>query len=324
MTSALIIGGTGQDGSYLSRLLLEHGYEVCVTSRRAAGENVERLRSLEIADRIDLRTLDITDFDAIARVIVDREPDEIYHLGGQTSVYQSFNDPLEAFESVAGSMSKLLEVCRRKLPGVRLFNPASSEMFGTCDGPVNTETPLRPLSPYGAAKAAAYHTIKAYRASFGLFAVNGILFNHESPLRGEHFVTSKIVRQAVEIMRGERQELVLGNLAGVRDWGWAPDFVEAIWLTLQQSEPRDYVIATGESHSLEEFVEKVFETLGLDWRDHVRQDDALLRPADIYMSQADPTASKSSLGWQATCMFGDLVPRLVKAEWEQCMNSGDR
>ncbi len=317
MKTVLVIGGMGQDGCYLARLLLARGDSVHVTTRRDPATPGPKPVALGIAGQVGLHSLEPARYTDVARLIAEVAPDEIYNLGGMTSVSRSLEDPLGAFDSIASAAINVLEAVRKHRPETKLFNPASSEIFGSCKAPATTETPLRPLSPYGAAKAAAYHAFRTYRTSYGLFAVNGILFNHESPLRDEHFVTAKIVRQAVEISRGERRKLRLGNLSGARDWGWAPESVEAMRLSLEASKPDDYIVATGVSHTLEAFTVRVFETLGLEWRDHVEHDPALLRPADIEASLADPSATEAALGWRAACSFEELVERLVAAELDK-------
>jgi len=246
--------------------------------------------------------------------VLFRSPDEIYNLAGQSSVGLSFERPLETFQSIAGATINILEAMRIDKSTARFFNAGSGEMFGETPVPATVETPVNPRSPYGVAKAAAFHLVKTYRESYGLFAATGILFNHESPLRPERFVTQKIVKAAVRIANGSVERLKLGNLDIYRDWGWAPEYVDAMWRILQQEMPEDFVIATGEMHSLKEFVEKAFERIGIQAWYHVDSDAGLLRPSDIAESVGNPEKAHRLLGWKATVNFSSLINNLVKAE----------
>jgi GDPmannose 4,6-dehydratase len=320
MKRGLILGVSGQDGAYLSRLLLERGYEVHGTSRDAEIQTFARLESLGIRERVVTHSTSLRDFREMLQLLTNVRPDEIYNLAGQTSVGLSFAQPFEAIDSIAQATLILLEVVRYlRTPEVRIYNASSSEAFGeTAPGSIsNEDTPFQPRSPYATAKATAHWTTINYRQAYGIFACSGILFNHESPLRSQRFVTKKVVRAAVEIARGTRRRLTLGDLSVVRDWGYAPEYVEAMWRMLQQEVPADYVIATGESHTLEEFVERAFATVDLDWRDHVDIDPALLRPNDLACSRGDASRAARELGWTARTAFHELVTLLVNAEQEE-------
>jgi GDPmannose 4,6-dehydratase len=316
MKRALILGVSGQDGAYLSRLLLEKGYEVHGTSRDAELQPFHSLHQLGVRDRVRTHSTSLRDFREMLQLLTNVQPDEIYNLAGQTSVGLSFSQPIEAIESIAQAALILLEVVRYlKLP-VRIYNASSSESFGeTPRGDAcNEETPFRPRSPYATAKATAHWTTVNYRDGYGIYACSGILFNHESPLRGERFVTRKIVRAAVEIANGHQSRLTLGDISSSRDWGYAPEYVEAMWRMLQQQRPEDYVIASGESHSVEEFVVAAFAEAGLDWREHVEIDRNLYRPNDIHYGRGNPDKSRRILGWEAKTKFRELVRIMVEAE----------
>jgi GDPmannose 4,6-dehydratase len=250
------------------------------------------------------------------------QPDEVYNLAGQSSVGLSFQQPVETLESIAQGTLNLLEAIRFTGRPIRLYNAGSSECFGDTDQPADEGTPFRPRSPYAVAKAAAFWEISNYREAYGIYACSGMLFNHESPLRPERFVTRKIVAAACRIADGSREQLQLGNTAIQRDWGWAPEYVEAMWLMLQQHKPADYVIATGESHSLEEFVEAAFSSVGLDWRKHVVINESLLRPTDISVGRANPVRAKSELGWQARSRMHDVVRMMIAAETQRAAARG--
>jgi len=318
MKRALILGVSGQDGTYLSRLLLEKGYEVHGTSRDVELQRFTRLEQFGIRERVQTHSTSLRDFREVLQLVANVKPDEIYNLAGQTSVGLSFSQPFEAMESIAQSMLIVLEVVRfLKLP-VRVYNASSSETFGeTAPGDAsNEETPFIPRSPYATAKATAHWTTANYREAYGIYACSGILFNHESPLRSERFVTKKIVQAAIDIAAGRRDRVTLGDLAVSRDWGYAPEYVDAMWRMLQQERADDYVIATGESHTVEEFVAATFAEVGLDWRKHVDQDPDLFRPTDIRYSRGDASKAKHKLGWEAETKFGALIPCLVKAARE--------
>lgn len=298
---ALICGVSGQDGAYLARLLLSKGYEVVGTSRDAMASSFSSLRQLEILDQVRTVSMAITDFRSVLHTLKQHAPDEVYNLAGQTSVGLSFEQPVETMESIAGGTLNLLEAIRFMEHPVRFYNAGSSECFGdTGDIPANELTPFHPRSPYAVAKASAHWLVSNYREAYGLFACTGILFNHESPLRPTRFVTQKIVRTAAEIARGSNVKLRLGNIAIQRDWGWAPDYVDAMWRMLNADQPDDYVIATGRTVSLAYFTEKVFEYYGLNWKDHVEIDETLLRPTDILVGRADPTKARKNLAWHHT------------------------
>jgi GDPmannose 4,6-dehydratase len=317
MKRALILGVSGQDGTYLSRLLIEKGYEVHGTSRDVELQRFTRLEEFGIRERVQTHSTSLRDFREVLQLVANVKPDEIYNLAGQTSVGLSFSQPFEAMESIAQSMLIVLEVVRfLKLP-VRVYNASSSETFGEiAPGEAsNEETPFMPRSPYATAKATAHWTTTNYREAYGIYACSGILFNHESPLRSERFVTKKIVQAAIDIAEGRRDRVTLGDLAVSRDWGYAPEYVDAMWRMLQQERADDYVIATGESHTVEEFVAATFAEVGLDWRKHVDQDPALFRPTDIRYSRGDASKAKRQLEWEAETKFGALVAKLVKSSW---------
>ena len=314
MKTALVCGISGQDGVYLSRLLLEKGYRVHGTSRDP-GRAATNLARLGIADSVGIHAHAATDYDGLAALIDEIRPDEVYNLAGQSSVALSFEHPFETMDSIATATLHLLEAVRRSGRPIRLFGAGSGECFGDTGGlAVTEETAFRPRSPYAVAKAAAFWHIATYRQAFGVYACTGLLFNHESPLRPERFVTRKIVAAAVRIANGSSEKLRLGNTAVRRDWGWAPEYVDAMWRMLQQATPADYVIATGETHGLDEFVERAFAEVGLDWRDHVEVDAALVRPADVPVGRADPSRAERELGWRATRRFADVVREMVRAE----------
>ena len=314
---ALICGVSGQDGSYLAQLLLEKGYHVFGASRDAHVASFSNLTRLGIRDQIALDSVSLIDFRSVLQALMKIQPDEVYNLAGQSSVGLSFQQPVETLESIAQGTLNLLEAIRFTGRPIRLYNAGSSECFGDTDLPADENTPFRPRSPYAVAKATAFWEVANYREAYGLYACSGMLFNHESPLRPERFVTRKIVASACRVAAGTQGQLELGNISIQRDWGWAPEYVEAMWLMLQQDKPRDYVIATGESHSLEEFIETAFSCLGLDWEKYVVLDPALLRPADITVGKADPTRAREHLGWQARYRMRDVVRMMVEAEKEE-------
>ena len=315
---ALIAGITGQDGAYLAHLLLSKGYVVHGTSRDAALARLDGLIALGIADKVVLHSMTPADFLSVARVMEGIAPDEIYNLSGQSSVSLSFTQPAETLSGIALGTLNLLETLRRLGGGVRFYNAGSSECFGdTGTRGANEQTAFRPKSPYGVAKAAAISLVANYRECYGLFACSGILFNHESPLRPSRFVTRKITEAAANIGAGSRERLALGNLAIRRDWGWAPEYVEAMWRMLQCDQPDDFVVASGVAHSLEEFVATAFFNVGLDWRDHVDYDSSLVRASDIMYSLGDPTKVEQVLDWHSTVKLPELVERMIRAEQER-------
>jgi GDPmannose 4,6-dehydratase len=311
---ALICGVGGQDGAYLSHFLLSKGYEVIGTSRDAA--NVQRggLRQLGVDAQVRVVSMAPNDFRSVLQTVTRALPDEIYNLAGQTSVGLSFDQPVETIESIAIGVLNLLEAIRFVERPIAIYNAGSSECFGdTGEHRATEETPFRPRSPYAVAKACAHNLVVNYRDAYGMRACSGILFNHESPLRPERFVTQKVVRAACRIAAGSDETLPLGNLDIHRDWGWAPEYVEVMWQMLQQTQVQDFVIATGRSVSLEYFVQRAFECVGLDWRRHVRHDASLLRPSDIRHGAADPSLALSQLGWKASLDVDGVVERMVQS-----------
>jgi GDPmannose 4,6-dehydratase len=312
---ALVIGVSGQDGAYLAENLLGKGYEVFGTSRDANLSTFASLARLAIRDRVRLLSVAPNDFRSVLTALAQVEPDEVYNLAGQSSVGLSFEQPVETMESIGIGTLNLLEAIRFTRRPIRFYNAGSGECFGDTRGlPADEETPFRPRSPYAVAKAAAHWQVANYREAYGLFACSGILFNHESPLRPERFVTKKIVSAASRISRGSGERLRLGNTHVKRDWGWAPEYVEAMWRMLQQERADDYVIATGETRSLEEFVQAAFAAVGLDWREHVASDPALYRPTDIEGNFARPEKAARILGWRATVKMEEAVRRMMAAE----------
>jgi len=310
--TALILGVSGQDGAYLAKLLLEKGYKVVGSSRDAQMSSFANLRRLGIRDQVMTESVSSNDFRSVLQVLKKVEPDEIYNLSGQSSVGLSFSQPMETFESVSIGVLNLLEAVRLLEMSVRLYNASSSECFGNTDGRRATEeTQFRPRSPYAVAKAAAYWQVANYREAYGIFACSGLLFNHESPLRPERFVTQKIVTEACRIKKGLQGSMRLGDISVMRDWGWAPEYVEAMWLMLQQDEAEDYIVATGQTYSLEEMVDTVFSRLGLDWKEHVELNPDLLRPTDIKSSYADPGKAEEKLGWKAKYAMKEVAAMMV-------------
>lgn len=314
MKKALICGVTGQDGAYLSKLLLDKGYEVHGASRDAQAASFANLAAIGLRDRVRTLSVNVTDFRSVLQALERIRPDEVYNLAGQSSVGLSFEQPVETLESVGLGTLNLLEAIRFTGRPIRFYNAGSGECYGNCEQPANESTPFRPRSPYAVAKAAAYWEVANYREAYGLHACTGILFNHESPLRPERYVTRKIVAAACRIARGSKEKLRLGNVRVLRDWGWAPDYVDAMWRILQHSAPEDFVIATGESHSLESFVELAFREVGLNWQDHVEIDTTLYRPADLDVGRADPRKAVQVLGWSARHRLPEVVRKMVAAE----------
>jgi GDPmannose 4,6-dehydratase len=314
MKTALVTGISGQDGAYLARLLLEKGYEVWGTSRDAQVSSFENLERLSIRKDVRLASVALNDFRSVIQVLFKAQPDEIYNLGGQSSVSLSFEQPVETQESIYLGTLNLLESIRFTGKGIKLYNASSSECFGDLGGQAATEdTAFRPRSPYAVAKSAAFWQVANYREAYNIFACSGILFNHESPLRPERFVTQKIVRAAYRIARGEQKMLQLGNIEIQRDWGWAPEYVEAMFLMLQQETPEDLVIATGESHKLQDFISIAFEEVGLDWRKHITIDQTLFRPTEIMIGRGDASKAARKLGWKPKYKMGDVSRMMVKA-----------
>jgi GDPmannose 4,6-dehydratase len=312
---ALICGISGQDGAYLAKLLLDKGYEVNGTSRDAQISSFQNLSKIGILPEIQLESMALNDFRSVLQTIAKTRPDELYNLAGQSSVSLSFQQPVETMESISVGSINLLEAIRFLNLPIRFYNAGSSECFGDTLGVAADETtPFRPKSPYAVAKAAAFWGVANYREAYGLFACSGILFNHESPLRPERFVTKKIVSAACRIAAGSREKLQLGNISIARDWGWAPEYVEAMWRMLQQENPDDYVIATGETHTLEEFIALVFNYLGLDWREHVTYDESLLRPTEILTGKGNPAKAFIKLGWKAKYTMPGVIEMMVREE----------
>lgn len=305
---ALICGVNGQDGSYLAELLLEKGYEVWGTSRDAQASSLNNLQTLGVVDRVKLLSMAPNDFRSVLTAVEQSDPDEIYYLSGQSSVGLSFEQPAETLESIIIGVLNLLEVIRLRKKSVRLYNAGSSECFGdTGEIAADELTPFYPRSPYAVAKASAHWLVTNYRESYGLYACNGILFNHESPLRPKRFVTQKIIQAAKRIAQGSDERLVLGRLDIWRDWGWAPEYVDAMWRMLQQDKPKDFVIATGESNTLADFVTVAFEVNGLDWQKHVDISQAFYRPTDIDRSLGNPSKAAEVLGWYTSYKMRDVI-----------------
>ena len=313
--TALILGVSGQDGSYLARFLLAKGYRVIGASRDAQMSSFSNLKRLGVYDRLELESVSLNDFRSVLQVLKKVRPGEVYNLAGQTSVGLSFDQPVESFESISIGTLNLLEAIRFLNIPIRIYNAGSSECFGNTEGvSANEETPFRPRSPYAVAKAAAFWHMDNYREAYGLFACSGLLFNHESPLRPERFVTRKIVNAACRISKGSGEVLELGNIEVARDWGWAPEYIEAMWLMLQQETPEDFVIATGETNKLAYFVREAFVAVDLNWHDHVRTTETLFRPTDILSVKADPGKALRKLGWKARYKMKDVARKMVEEE----------
>jgi GDPmannose 4,6-dehydratase len=313
---ALITGVTGQDGSYLAELLLEKGYEVFGMTRRASTENLERIDHL--LDKMTLIQGDLLDPHSLASALRESEPTEVYNLAAQSFVPTSWNQPVLTAEFTAVGVTRMLEAVRAVDPQIRFYQASSSEMFGKVREVPQTElTPFHPRSPYGVAKVYGHHITVNYRESYGLFAVSGILFNHESPRRGLEFVTRKITDGVARIKLGLTDELRLGNLDAKRDWGFAGDYVEAMWLMLQREEPVDYVVATGDEHSVREFTEIAFEHAGLNWERYVLTDPTYLRPAEVDHLVGDSSKARSELGWEPRVSFEQLIRMMVDADLER-------
>ena len=312
---ALICGISGQDGAYLAELLLGKGYSVIGTSRDAQTASFAGLTRLGIKDQIQLESMATHDFRSVLHVLRNVEPDEIYNLSGQSSVGLSFNQPVETLDSIIAGTLNLLESIRFLGRPTRFYNAGSGECYGDTEQAGAVEnSPFRPRSPYAVAKAATFWLVANYREAYSLHANTGILFNHESPLRPQRFVTRKIVSTACRISRGSDEKLTLGNLQIRRDWGWAPEYVEAMWRMVQRDQPEDFVIATGTSHSLEDFVRETFAVLNLDWRDHTEVSKSLFRPTDISEGKGDASKTGRILGWKATFHMKAVIEMMVRAE----------
>jgi GDPmannose 4,6-dehydratase len=309
---ALICGVSGQDGAYLAKLLLEKGYEVYGGSRDAQISSFSNLRKLNIKNQVNLVSINIHDFRSVLQTIIKIKPDEIYNLAGQSSVGLSFEQPVETLESISIGTLNLLEAIRFSNLPIHFYNAGSSECFGdTGNEAANEETPFRPRSPYAVAKAAAFWEVANYREAYNIYACTGILFNHESPLRQERFVTQKIIASVKRISKGSSEKLRLGNIEIARDWGWAPDYVEAMWLMLQQKMADDFVIATGQTHKLKDFIQMAFETVGLNWENYVEIDPNLFRPTDLAIGKANPNKALEKLGWKANKNLEEIVIEMM-------------
>jgi GDPmannose 4,6-dehydratase len=313
MKKALISGITGQDGSYLAELLLSKGYEVHGMVRRSSEEKFERIAHLK--DKVTLHQGDLLDQYSLSSLIETVSPDEVYNLAAQSFVPTSWNQPVLTGEFTALGVTKMLEAIRHSSPKVRFYQASSSEMFGrVLEVPQKETTPFYPRSPYGVAKAYGHFIAVNYRESFNLYAVSGILFNHESPRRGLEFVTRKVTHAAAEIKLGLRTQLLMGNLSAKRDWGFAGDYVDAMWRMLQQDTPDDFVVATGEAHTVRELIETAFEHLNLDWNQYVKVDPKLVRPAEVDLLIGDYSKAKKVLGWAPTMSFKKLIQTMVDAD----------
>ena len=321
MKKVFITGITGQDGSYLAELLLEKGYEVHGLIRRASTFNTDRIDHLykdfhDPEAQMYLHYGDLSVSGQLTDLLHNIQPDEIYHLGAQSHVRVSFDMPEYTSDITGLGTIRLLEAIRKTGIKTRFYQASSSEMFGSAPPPQNELTPFEPQSSYAAAKVFSYHMVKNYREAYNIFACNGILFNHESPRRGETFVTRKITRAATRIKCGLQDKLYLGNLDAKRDWGFAGDFVEAMWLMLQQDEPNDYVIATGKTHSVREFVEKTFQKLSLDYEKYVEIDPKYFRPTEVDILLGDPARAKKKLGWEHRVSFDELIDMMIEADMD--------
>ena len=316
MKTALITGITGQDGSYLAELLLEKGYRVCGLVRRSSTVTFERIQHIQ--DRIELLSGDLTDQNSLYYALEQSNPDEVYNLAAQSFVQTSWTQPVLTGDVTALGVTRMLEAIRIFNRKIRFYQASSSEMFGKVQAvPQSEETPFYPRSPYGVAKVFGHWATVNYRESYGIYAVSGILFNHESPRRGLEFVTRKVTDAAARVAAGLQEKVHLGNLDAQRDWGFAGDYVRAMWMMLQRDEPGDYVVATGSTHSVQELVATAFEHVGLDWRDHVVQDERFMRPAEVDLLIGDPGLASRELGWEPEVDFAGLVRMMVDADVER-------
>jgi GDPmannose 4,6-dehydratase len=312
---SLITGITGQDGMYLAKLLLEKGYEVIGVLSQDHQHSLERFKMFGLANRVQLHSLPLTEIDGVQKLLLEIQPDEIYNLAAISSVGFSFEKPYQTMQYNVLSVIALLEAVRRLNLNAKVYQASSSEMFGNAPVlPIAEGSLLNPISPYAVSKVTGHLLVQNYRLAYKMFCCSGILFNHESTLRPINFVTKKILSSAVRISRGSSEKLRLGNISVKRDWGYAPHYVQAMWLMLQQPQPQDYVIASGESHSLQEFVALAFESLGLRWENHVEIDQGLYRPSDIKETYGDASRAKKEMGWEYKMSFQELVSCLVKEE----------
>jgi GDPmannose 4,6-dehydratase len=315
MKKALICGVSGQDGAYLAKLLLEKGHEVYGGSRDASTNSFANLNRLNLRDEVNLVSINISDFRSTLQTINRIKPDEIYNLAGQSSVGLSFDQPVETFESISIATLNLLEAIRFSNLPIKLYSSGSGECFGdTGNAAADENTPFKPRSPYAIAKATAHWQVANYREAYNIYACTGILFNHESPLRPNRFVTKKIIAAACRIYNGGNEKLHLGNIDIQRDWGWAPDYVEAMWLMLQQDVPDDFVIATGTTHPLKHYIQLAFGYLNMDWENHVVSDTTLLRPTELLLGRANPAKAAEVLGWRAKHTLEFTVKEMIESE----------
>ena len=313
MKKALVCGISGQDGAYLSKLLLEKGYLVFGTSRDAENSSFPNLHKLGIYDKVKIFSASLTDFRSIIYILKITNPDEVYNLSGQSSVGLSFEQPVDTFNSITIGTLNLLEGIRLINPKVKLYNAASSECFGDTNGyPADEKTSFSPRSPYAVAKSAAYWYVANYRESYNIFACSGLLFNHESSLRPDRFVTQKIITAVKKIAKGEQKKLVLGNIDISRDWGWAPEYVSAMYLMMQNEKPDDYIIASGIKHSLVDFISLAFAYFDLNYANYLVYDEKLKRPNDIAVSYGNPIKAKKELGWEAKTTLKELIVKLIE------------
>lgn len=322
MKRTLITGITGQDGAYLAEFLLNKGYKVYGVYRRSSTPNFWRLQTLDIFKKIELIPADLIDSASLMEAVKISQPDEVYHLAAQSFVGASFEQPLASVHITGLGTPRILEAIRQLNPKIKFYQASTSEMYGNgCSGIINENVPFKPASPYASAKLYAYWMARIYRESYGIFACNGILFNHESKLRGLEFVTRKVTNAVAKIVLGLEKKIKLGNLNSKRDWGYAPEYIQAMWLMLQQKEPDDYVIATKEAHSVRELVEEAFKVVNLDWRKYVQTDKRFMRPLDVDYLAGDYSKAKKKLDWQPKIKFKKLVEIMVKADldrWQRC------
>lgn len=312
MKTALICGISGQDGTYLANFLINKGYKVWGTSRDAQGSSFYNLINIGIKDYVQLLSMDPEDFRSVLVALNKSKPDEIYYLAGQSSVGLSFEQPAETIQSITLGTLNILEACKMYNKDIKIYSAGSSECFGDTYGiPANELTPFKPHSPYAVAKSSAFWLVNNYRNAYNLYACTGILFNHESKIRPNRFVTQKIISTALRISKGSDEKLNLGRLDISRDWGWAPEYVEAMWLMLQLEKPEDFIIATGETNSLENFVSVTFSKLSLNWKDHVLENKDLIRPNELLVNKADPSKAREKLNWTAKYKMVDVINEML-------------